>query len=253
MLEKIIETAREAGAAILEFYSEDIEVVDKEDDSPLTKADLAAHHIIVDALAEIDPDTPVISEESGVPGYEERKNWNKFWIVDPLDGTKEFIKKNGEFTVNIALIDEGEPVLGVVYIPAKDVLYYAEKGKGSYKVEDGNKPQRILSKAADLSEALTVIQSRSHGSDSLKDDLKKKGITMKDSVKAGSSLKFCLVAEGKADIYPRMGPTMEWDVAAGDCVYRNSAEEGQHYSPLTYNKKDLLNSGFLIGLDEGVV
>jgi len=253
MLEKIIETAREAGAAILEFYSEDIEVMDKEDDSPLTKADLAAHHIIVDALAEIDPDTPVISEESGVPGYEERKNWTKFWIVDPLDGTKEFIKKNGEFTVNIALIDEGEPVLGVVYIPAKDVLYYAEKGKGSYKVEDGNKPQRILSEAADLSQPLTVIQSRSHGSDSLKDDLKKKGITMKDSVKAGSSLKFCLVAEGKADIYPRMGPTMEWDVAAGDCVYRNSAEEGQHYSPLTYNKKDLLNSGFLIGLDEGVV
>jgi len=253
MLEKIIETAREAGAAILEFYSEDIEVMDKEDDSPLTKADLAAHHIIVDALAEIDPDTPVISEESGVPGYEERKNWNKFWIIDPLDGTKEFIKKNGEFTVNIALIDEGEPVLGVVYIPAKDVLYYAEKGKGSYKVEDGNKPQRILSKAADLSKPLTVIQSRSHGSDSLKDDLKKKGITMKDSVKAGSSLKFCLVAEGKADIYPRMGPTMEWDVAAGDCVYRNSAEEGQHYSPLTYNKKDLLNSGFLIGLDEGVI
>jgi len=253
MLEKIIETAREAGAAILEFYSEDIEVVDKEDDSPLTKADLAAHHIIVDALAEIDPDTPVISEESGVPGYEERKNWNKFWIVDPLDGTKEFIKKNGEFTVNIALIDEGEPVLGVVYIPAKDVLYYAEKGKGSYKVEDRNKPQRILSEAADLSKPLTVIQSRSHGSDSLKDDLKKKGITMKDSVKAGSSLKFCLVAEGKADIYPRMGPTMEWDVAAGDCVYRNSAEDGQHYSPLTYNKKDLLNSGFLIGLDEGVV
>ena len=253
MLEKIIETAREAGAAILEFYSEDIEVMDKEDDSPLTKADLAAHHIIVDALAEIDPDTPVISEESGVPGYEERKNWNKFWIVDPLDGTKEFIKKNGEFTVNIALIDEGEHVLGVVYIPAKDVLYYAEKGKGSYKVEDRNKPQRILSEAADLSKPLTVIQSRSHGSDSLKDDLKKKGITMKDSVKAGSSLKFCLVAEGKADIYPRMGPTMEWDVAAGDCVYRNSAEDGQHYSPLTYNKKDLLNSGFLIGLDEGVV
>ena len=249
MLEKIIETAREAGAAILEFYSEDIEVMDKEDDSPLTKADLAAHHIIVDALAEIDPDTPVISEESGVPGYEERKNWTKFWIVDPLDGTKEFIKKNGEFTVNIALIDEGEPVLGVVYIPAKDVLYYAEKGKGSYKVEDGNKPQRILSEAADLSKPLTVIQSRSHGSDSLKDDLKKKGITMKDSVKAGSSLKFCLVAEGKADIYPRMGPTMEWDVAAGDCVYRNSAEEGQHYSPLTYNKPDLKNSGFLIGLE----
>lgn len=250
MLEKIIETARRAGDAILEFYSDDIEVIDKEDESPLTKADLAAHHIIVDALAEIDPDTPVISEESGVPDYEERKNWTKFWIVDPLDGTKEFIKKNGEFTVNIALINDGEPILGVVYIPAKDVLYYAEKGRGSYKIENGHEPQRIYSKAADLSQPLTVIQSRSHGSDTLKDDLKEKGITMKDSVKAGSSLKFCLVAEGKADIYPRMGPTMEWDVAAGDCVYRYSAREGQHYSPLTYNKPDLMNGGFLIGLDD---
>src|SRR6056297_732416 len=238
MLKEIIGIAKEAGEAMLDIYedAQDVEISRKDDDSPLTKADLASHHIIVDALKKLDPETPIISEESGIPDYEERKGWNKFWIVDPLDGTKEFIKKNGEFTVNIALIDEGEPVLGVVYIPAKDVLYYAEKGKGSYKVEDRNKPQRILSEAADLSKPLTVIQSRSHGSDSLKDDLKKKGITMKDSVKAGSSLKFCLVAEGKADIYPRMGPTMEWDVAAGDCVYRNSAEEGQHYSPLTYNK-----------------
>lgn len=249
MLDKIIETARDAGEAILEFYSEEIEVYDKEDDSPLTKADLAAHHIIVDALAEIDPDTPVISEESGVPDYEERKNWNKFWIVDPLDGTKEFIKKNGEFTVNMALIEEGKPVLGVVYLPAKDVLYFAENEIGSYKSENKEEPVRIYSFVADTSKPLTVIQSRSHGSDNLKDELAEKGIIMKDSVKAGSSLKFCLVAEGKADIYPRMGPTMEWDVAAGDCVYRNSAKDGQHYSPLTYNKTDLKNGSFLIGLD----
>lgn len=250
MLDKIIETAREAGEAILEFYSDEIEVYDKEDDSPLTKADLAAHHIIVDALAEIDPDTPVISEESGVPDYEVRKNWKKFWIVDPLDGTKEFIKKNGEFTVNIALIENGKPVLGVVYLPAKDVLYFAKKDLGSYKMEQNREAIRIYSKAADISKPVTVIQSRSHGSDTLKDELAEQGITMKDSVRAGSSLKFCLVAEGKADIYPRMGPTMEWDVAAGDCVYRNSAREGQHFSPLTYNKQDLKNSGFLIGLNE---
>lgn len=251
MLEKIIETAREAGDAILEFYTDDdIEVYEKDDESPLTKADLAAHHIIVDTLAEIDSETPVISEESGVPDYEERKDWKKFWIVDPLDGTKEFIKKNGEFTVNIALIEEGEPVLGVVYIPAKNIVYYASREKGSFKISNGNKPQRIFSDVADLSKPLTVIQSRSHGSDNLKDELADKGITMKDSVKAGSSLKFCLVAEGKADIYPRMGPTMEWDVAAGDCVYRNSARKGQHYSPLRYNKKDLLNGSFIIGLNE---
>ncbi|NGP75912.1 3'(2'),5'-bisphosphate nucleotidase CysQ [Balneolaceae bacterium YR4-1] len=252
MIEKIIKTARQAGEAILEFYSEDIEVYDKEDDSPLTKADLAAHHIILDALAEIDPDTPVISEESGVPEYDERKHWKKFWIVDPLDGTKEFIKKNGEFTVNIALIEDGKPVLGVVYLPAKDVMYFGEKNLGSYKSEQQKEAVRIYSKAADISKPVTVIQSRSHGSDTLKDDLAEKGIKMKDSVKAGSSLKFCLVAEGKADIYPRMGPTMEWDVAAGDCVYRNSAQNGEHYSPLTYNKPDLKNSGFLIGLNENV-
>lgn len=252
MLEKIIETARKAGDAILEYYSEDIGVFDKEDDSPLTKADLAAHHIIVDELKRFDPETPVISEESGVPGYEERKDWSKFWIVDPLDGTKEFIKKNGEFTVNIALVDEGEPVLGIVHIPAKNVTYFAAKEEGAFKQEGEKDPVRIYSDVADISKPVTVIQSRSHGSDSLKDDLAKKGITMKDAVKAGSSLKFCLVAEGKADIYPRMGPTMEWDVAAGDCVYRNSARDGQHVSPLTYNKPDLKNSGFLIGLEENV-
>lgn len=252
-MEKIIKTAKKAGEAILEYYDkEELEITDKADDSPLTKADMAAHHIIIDELKKIDPDTPVISEESGVPPYEERKAWNKFWIVDPLDGTKEFIKKNGEFTVNIALVENGEPVLGVVYIPAKDVTYFAAKGEGAFKQEGEEGPKRIYSGIADISKPVTVIQSRSHGSDTLKEDLAQKGITMKDSVKAGSSLKFCLVAEGKADIYPRMGPTMEWDVAAGDCVYRNSAREGQHNSPLTYNKKDLKNSGFIIGLNGNV-
>lgn len=248
MLGKIIEVALKAGDAILEFYTGDIEVYEKDDDSPLTKADLAAHHLILDALAEIDPGTPVISEESGVPGYEQRKDWQKFWIVDPLDGTKEFIKKNGEFTVNIALIHKSEPVLGVVYAPAKKMLYYASKKHGAYKIEDDSKPRRIYSETADTSKPVTVIQSRSHGSDNLKSELAEKGITMKDSIRAGSSLKFCLLAEGKADIYPRMGPTMEWDVAAGDCVYRNSAKTGQHHSPLTYNKPDLKNGSFIIGL-----
>lgn len=253
MLKSIIETAQKAGEAILEYYDiDDLEVMAKKDDSPLTKADLAAHHIILKDLSELDPDTPIISEESGVPDYSKRKDWTKFWIVDPLDGTKEFIKHNGEFTVNIALIDQGEPVLGIVYLPAKDVLYYASREAGAFKIEDDADPERIFSETADISKPLTVIQSRSHGSDSLKEDLAEKGITMKDAIKAGSSLKFCLVAEGKADIYPRMGPTMEWDVAAGDCVYRNSARKGQHYSPLTYNKPDLKNGGFLIGLDQNV-
>lgn len=248
MFDKVIETAREAGKATLEYYNQEIEVETKDDNSPLTKADLAAHKVIMKALKEIDPETPIISEEGGIPTYEERKDWKKFWIVDPLDGTKEFIKKNGEFTINIALIEDGEPVFGVVYVPAQDITYYGSKSGGSYKQEDEDEPMRIYSTPADTQTPLTVVKSRSHGSSELQDTLGEKGITIKEAIPAGSSIKFCLVAEGKADLYPRMGPTMEWDVAAGDCVYRNSAKQGQHSSPLKYNKPDLKNEGFIIGL-----
>jgi|AntRauTorcE11897_2_1112592.scaffolds.fasta_scaffold12252_2 3'(2'), 5'-bisphosphate nucleotidase len=248
MIKNVIQTARKAGEAILSYYSEEIRVFEKDDNSPLTKADLAAHHIILDALSAIDPETPIISEESGVPTYEKRKSWNRFWIVDPLDGTKEFIKKNDEFTVNIALIEKGEPILGVVYIPAKKQLFYAEKGKGSFRIHDEGEPERIFSTPADKSMPLKVAASRSHQSKSLEHDLKEQGIHVKELIVAGSSLKFCLVAQGIADIYRRTGPTMEWDVAAGDCIYRNSAQEGQHASPLRYNKLDLKNEGFIIGL-----
>lgn len=254
MLKEIIGIAQKAGDAILEYYHQetDVEIVRKDDDSPLTKADMAAHHIIIDALEKLDPETPVISEESGVPDYEERKNWKKFWIVDPLDGTKEFIKKNGEFTVNIALIEDGNPVLGVVYIPDKNTTYYASKEEGAYKQKGVEAPQRIFSEAANKDDQLVAMQSRSHGSEKLVDQLQEKGLQVIETIPAGSSLKFCLVAEGKADIYPRMGPTMEWDVAAGDAVYRYSAAEGFHPSPLTYNKPDLKNGSFLIGLQENV-
>lgn len=248
MIQDIIETAKKAGEEILRYYSEEIRVFEKEDESPLTKADLAAHHVILDALEKIDPGTPVISEESGVPSYEERKSWNRFWIVDPLDGTKEFIKKNDEFTVNIALIEDGEPVLGVLYIPAKKQLFYAQKGKGSFRINSDGNPEQFFSFPADKSTPLKVAASRSHQSQSLKDDLKQQGIEIEELIPAGSSLKFCLVAQGIADIYPRMGPTMEWDVAAGDCIYRNSAKKGQNDSPLRYNKPDLKNGGFIIGL-----
>ncbi|SMO65427.1 3'(2'),5'-bisphosphate nucleotidase CysQ [Fodinibius sediminis] len=252
MLKEIIETAQKAGEAILEFYGDEIDVMHKDDDSPLTKADLAAHRIIIDALKKIDPDTPVISEESGIPDYENRKDWKTFWIVDPLDGTKEFIKKNGEFTVNIALIDEGVPVLGVVYVPDQKTTYYATKEAGAYKQVNDEAPRRIYSESSSREKKLSAVQSRSHGSDSLISQLQEKGLEVTETVPAGSSIKFCLVAEGKADIYPRMGPTMEWDVAAGDCVYRYSARDGMHASPLTYNKPDLKNSGFLIGLEEQI-
>lgn len=254
MLKEIIGIAKEAGEAILEIYNEaqDMEITKKDDDSPLTKADLASHHIIVDALKELDPETPVISEESGIPDFNERKEWNRFWIVDPLDGTKEFIKKNGEFTVNIALIDEGVPVLGVVYVPDKKTTYYAEKDKGSFKQVGTEPPERIYSELKGRNEELVAVQSRSHGSDVLVETLNEKGLHIKETVPAGSSIKFCLVAEGKADIYPRMGPTMEWDVAAGDAIYRYSAPKGTYESPLTYNKTDFKNGSFLIGLKENV-
>jgi 3'(2'), 5'-bisphosphate nucleotidase len=250
MLNKIIAIARKAGDAMLEYYEDDVEVTRKDDDSPLTKADLASHHIIVEALQKLDPETPIISEESGIPDYRERKDWTKFWIVDPLDGTKEFIKKNGEFTVNIALIEGGKPVLGVVYVPAKKVTYYASEGEGSFKQAGDEKPKRIYSTASKKEDALVAVQSRSHGSDTLVKELQEKGLQVHKTKPAGSSIKFCLVAEGEADIYPRMGPTMEWDVAAGDCVYRYSAREGEHASPLTYNKPDLKNGSFIVGFKD---
>lgn len=247
MIEEIIKIAKQAGVNILEYYDEEIEVTHKDDESPLTKADLAAHHEIVNGLRSIDSETPIISEESGVPEYEERKDWNRFWIVDPLDGTKEFIKKNGEFTVNIALIENGEPILGVVYTPAMELTYYAEKGKGAFKQNGTQEPERIFSERADKSKPLSMIESRSHGSSELEEYLEKENLNIVKRIKSGSSLKICLVAEGKADFYPRMAPTMEWDVAAGDCVYRNSAKNGQHPSELSYNKENLLNPSFILG------
>jgi 3'(2'), 5'-bisphosphate nucleotidase len=248
MIDKIIKTAREAGEKILTYYSDDVEVYHKEDDSPLTQADLASQKVILKALSGIDPDTPVISEEAELPPYERRKDWKRFWLVDPLDGTKEFIKRNGEFTVNIALIEHGEPVLGVLYIPAKDQLYYAQEGEGSFRKQGKEQAARIFSSSADKSRPLKVAVSRSHRSDSLENNLNEQGIRVEEFLSAGSSLKFCLVAEGKADIYPRTGPTMEWDVGAGDCIYRNSVKNGDHHSPLRYNKPDLRNEGFIIGL-----
>jgi 3'(2'), 5'-bisphosphate nucleotidase len=248
MIDKIIKTAKEAGEGILNYYSREIDVYKKEDDTPLTQADLASQKVIMNALVSIDPDTPIISEEAEIPSYEERKSWNKFWLVDPLDGTKEFIKGNGEFTVNIALIEQGEPVLGVLYIPAKEKVYYAQKGKGSFCQQGSGKAEQIFSSPADKSKPLKVAVSRSHRSDSLEHNLNQQGISVEEFIPAGSSLKFCLVAEGKADIYPRTGPTMEWDVGAGDCIVRCSAKDGQHKSPLRYNKPDLKNEGFMIGL-----
>ncbi len=222
------------------------DVREKDDKSPVTAADEAAHGILVEGLQRLDPSTPVISEESAAESYEARRGWRRFWLVDPLDGTKEFIKRRAEFTVNVALVEDGEPVFGVVLAPALDLLYWAQKGEGAWRENKGGAPERIYSAAPAPGTPLTVVESLSHPSPELEEYLQT--IPVARRVKAGSSLKFCWVADGRADIYPRLGPTMEWDVAAGDCVYRQSGRDGERSSPLTYNKPDLRNPSFVIGL-----
>lgn len=240
--------AREAGRATLTYYDGAVAagVREKEDRSPVTLADEVAHGIILDGLQQIDPGTPVVSEEAEAAPFETRRGWRRFWLVDPLDGTKEFIKRRAEFTVNIALIEDGEPVLGVVLAPALDLLYWAVKNQGAWREEKGGPPERLYSSPQPSGTPLTVVESLSHPSPELEQYLQT--IPVARRVKAGSSLKFCWVAEGRADIYPRLGPTMEWDVAAGDCVYRQSGQNTERLSPLTYNKSDLRNPSFIIGL-----
>jgi 3'(2'), 5'-bisphosphate nucleotidase len=244
----VVALAREAGRATMTFYDRpaDAGVREKEDRSPVTLADEVAHRILVDGLRRIDPATPIVSEEAAAAEFEARRGWRRFWLVDPLDGTKEFIKRRAEFTVNVGLIEDGEPVFGVVLAPALDLLYWAVKGEGAWREEPGRAPERIYSAAPEPGSPLTVVESLSHPSAELEEYLKT--IPVARRVKAGSSLKFCWVAEGRADVYPRLGPTMEWDVAAGDCVYRQSGRHGERSSPLTYNKPDLRNPSFIIGL-----
>jgi 3'(2'), 5'-bisphosphate nucleotidase len=239
--------AREAGRATMTYYNgAAAEVREKDDRSPVTVADEVAHGLLVDGLRRLDPATPVVSEEAEAASFETRRGWRRFWLVDPLDGTKEFIKHRAEFTVNVALIEHGEPVFGVVLAPALDLLYWAVKGGGAWREDRDCPAERIYSSAPTPGAPLTVVESLSHPSPELEEYLQT--IPVARRVKAGSSLKFCWVAEGRADIYPRLGPTMEWDVAAGDCIYRQSGRDGERPSPLTYNKPDLRNTSFIIGL-----
>jgi 3'(2'), 5'-bisphosphate nucleotidase len=244
----VVDLVREAGRATMSYYDGPAAagVREKEDRSPVTLADEVAHGILVEGLRELDSSIPVVSEEAAADDFETRRGWKRFWLVDPLDGTKEFIKRRAEFTVNVALIENGEPVLGVVEAPALELVYWAVKGGGAWREEKGGPAERIYSTAPAPGAPLTVVESLSHPSQELEDYLKT--IPVARRVKAGSSLKFCWVAEGRADIYPRLGPTMEWDVAAGDCVYRQSGRDGERPSPLTYNKPDLRNPSFVIGL-----
>jgi len=246
-LTELLRIARLAGDAIMPHYASAGSPDVKADGSPITAADRAAHRVITAALATWTPDIPIVSEEGDIPSYVERAAWPRFWLVDPLDGTKEFIKRNGEFTVNIALIEGHAPVLGVVLAPALGVAWTAGRGLGAWKYAEGSRPERLSSAPKPAGTPLVVVESRSHPSAELEAFLETVPVARR--VQAGSALKFCLVAEGAADIYPRLGPTMEWDSAAGDCVYRQSGRDGERPSPLTYNTPDLRNPPFVMGLE----
>ena len=235
----------------MEVYNTDFDVVQKSDNSPVTAADMAAHHTIVDGLTELTPDIPVLSEESASIPFEERSQWQKYWLVDPLDGTREFVKRNGEFTVNIALIDNHESVLGVIYTPVTGELYYAERGAGAYKRLPEGEPVKISSRKKEPQNTI-IAGSRSHLGDSLIRFLERVGEY--EMIPMGSSLKSCLVAEGRADIYPRLGPTSEWDTAAAQCVVEEAGGSltTTDMKPMRYNTKDsLLNPHFLVIGDPG--
>ena len=237
--------ARAAGDAITSVTRKDLRETRKADASPVTEADRAAHTVILRELAAWTPTVPVISEEGTIPPYETRRSWRQFWLVDPLDGTKEFLTGSGEYTVNIAMIEAGTPVLGVVYAPALDLLYVAGRELGAWRHEAGGEPARLSSTPARAGAPLVVAESRSHPSAELEAYLQT--IPVARRVRAGSSLKFCWLADGQADIYPRFGRTMEWDTAAGDCVFRYSGRDCVRPSPLGYNSPTLAHERFIIG------
>ena len=245
-----VDLAEEAGRAILEVYATDFDVQSKGDDSPLTQADLAAHRRIAAGLEALTPDIPIISEESGLPPFELRRTWPRYWLVDPLDGTREFVNRNGEFTVNIALIEGRRPVLGVVHVPVQTRTYVGCEGHGAELRVAGTPPEPIHV-AETSGERVRVVGSRSHRGKSLDaflaalDDC---GLAP-ELVAMGSSLKFCVVAEGRADVYPRLGPTSEWDTAAAQAVVEQAGGAVLRLdgNPLSYNEKEqILNPDFVV-------
>ena len=244
-LTKIEEIAKIAGDVIMEIYKKEFSIEYKDDKSPLTHADTKANEIICSSLIKLFPNIPIMSEENKQTDYEIRKNWEYYWCIDPIDGTKEFINKNDEFTVNIALIHKNTPVLGVVYAPAVDDMYKAKKGEGSFK--NGQKLPIYTNETP--REKLVVVASKSHLSDETQefiDELKTDEIIQ---VSKGSSLKLCMVAEGVADIYPRLAPTMEWDTAAADAIVREMGKMTYQYDKnekMIYNKENLLNPWFVV-------
>jgi 3'(2'), 5'-bisphosphate nucleotidase len=253
---EVMTIARQAGAEILRIYNhvEGFDVNAKGDNSPVTAADIAAHHVLKPGLEALLPGVPVLSEESTLPDYNIRKNWSRYWIIDPLDGTKEFIKRNGEFTVNIALIENGVAVLGIVFVPVLDLMYTGIKGMGAQKISNGKTEiikTRLLQPRIESKQAIEVVASRSHGAEDVDRFLsrvadKLGNVALKNM---GSSLKLCLVAEGSADIYPRLALTSEWDTAAAQAVVEAAGGKvvDIHLNVMRYNTKDdILNPYFFV-------
>ena len=250
LLAPLLDIARSAGEQIMRIYATDFSVDTKADHSPVTEADLAAHKVIVKDLRRITPDLPVLSEESADIPYAERRRWDSYWLVDPLDGTKEFISKNGDFTVNIALIQGGQPIVGVVHVPATGLSYYGSVGVGAFRRDKDGQASAIHVRKLLAGKPVKVVASRSHRGELLDGYLAKLG--PHETVSRGSSLKFCLVAEGTADVYPRLGPTSEWDTAAGHAVLVAAGGQviGLDGAPLPYNAKEsLLNPHFIAYAD----
>ena len=251
LLLDVVALSRDAGRAILGVYSSSFTVQEKDDASPLTEADLRSQEILASGLRRLRPELPILSEEAEAIPFAKRSRWDWLWIIDPLDGTKEFVQRNGEFTVNVALVHDHRPVLGVVHAPVLETDYYACEGYGAFKSHGGSSaPIHAATRAAS---PVRVVGSRSHRGSSLDGFLERVG--PHELVAVGSSLKFCLVAEGSADVYPRLGPTCEWDTAAGQCVLEQAGGqvvdlEGR---PLTYNaRSELLNPFFLAFADDRV-
>ena len=241
-----------AGHIIMKHYKKDIKVMMKEDQSPLTNADLDSNNIICSGLSKIDSTIPIVSEESFVD-WQKRKEWNKYWLIVPLDGTKEFINKNGEFTVNIALIENNKPVLGIIFVPVLSTLYFASQNYGSFKLfcsshlSSLNQSNKIQVNEKKISDHLLVIGSRSHSNEGFNKWVQE-NITDYEFIKTGSSLKFCHIAEGSADLYPRFGPTSEWDIAAGHIILMEAGGSiiSDDNNEIIYNaKENILNPYFI--------
>ena len=244
-LEPVCKLAVLAGQEILKVYQGEFDVETKSDGSPITAADQVAHRVIVEGLVQLAPDIPILSEEASEIVYEERATWDRFWLVDPLDGTREFVKRNGEFTVNIAFIDNNKPVLGVVYVPVTGVSYFACKGGGAFKQEASERAKPI-SVTPYRGGKVRIAGSRSHISEPLKKFITAVGDV--ETISMGSSLKLCLVAEGAADVYPRLGPTSEWDTAAAQAIVEIAGGKVTDIdnNPLRYNKQNILNPWFIV-------